>query len=270
MTIFHCINSLGVGGAEVLLKDTVEGLREHQHVICFLRNPDTLVPQLKDHILYDLQHTSWKQSFSTCKKLKQLICRHQPDVVHAHLFESSLLARIATPKKYKFFFTIHNILSKDAFEMNYLSLIAEKLTYHKRHRIIAVSQEALDDYDKWVGIKGKTDVLYNYVSQAFFDLNYNYSQQVTGAFKLVAVGNLRRQKNYLALLEAFQLLKDIPVSLDIFGEGDLKEELQKYIDENGLNIRLMGRVKHVSQVLPDYHAYIMLSWILCMKRVFTM
>ena len=250
---------MGVGGAEVLLKDTVQGLPEHQHVVCYLRQPDTLVPQLKEHICYNLQHSSWKQSFGTCRKLKQIISKHQPDVIHAHLFEATLLTRMVVPEKTKFFFTIHNILSKDAFEVNRLSLVAEKLTYKKRHHIIAVSKVALDDYDKWVGIRGEADVLYNYVSQNFFDLQFDYRQEVNTSFKLVAVGNLRRQKNYPALLEAFKLLNDLPVSLDIYGEGDINDELQTTINKNRLNVRLMGRVNAVSEILPDYHAYIMSS-----------
>lgn len=259
MTIFHCINSLGVGGAEVLLRDTVQGLPQHQHIICFLRKPDRLAAQFANHVLHDLQHSSWKQSFSTCRKLKQIIRKHQPDIIHAHLFEASFLARVAAPKPIPFYFTIHNILSKDAFEINRLSLIAEKLTYKKRHHLIAVSGAALNDYDKWVGIKGKADVLYNYVSQKFFDLQYDYTQEVTESFRLVAVGNLRRQKNYPALLEAFKALKDLPVSLDIYGEGDQKEELQKTIDESQLKVRLMGRVNEISEILLNYHAYIMPS-----------
>jgi glycosyltransferase involved in cell wall biosynthesis len=166
---------------------------------------------------------------------------------------------MATPSSVKFYFTIHNVLSKDAFEVNKLSKYAESLTYKKRHHLIAVSKDALDDYDKWIGIKGQSTVLYNYVHQKFFNLHYDENMPIAGDFKLVAVGNLRRQKNYPALLEAFRLLKDEPVSLDIYGSGELKEELESSILTGGLNIRLMGRVNDVSKVLPQYHAYIMAS-----------
>jgi glycosyltransferase involved in cell wall biosynthesis len=257
--ILHCIDSLRVGGAEVLLKDTINGLDSYEHIVCYLRTPTPLLSAIQAQHFYHLEHNSWSNLFSTRRKLKQIIHKHQPDLLHAHLFEPTLIARLSAPKKLKFFFTIHNILSKDAFEVNRLSLIAEKLTYKKRHHIIAVSREALNDYDQWVGIKGKADVLYNYVSQIFFDLHYNYDQQVTDSFKLVAVGNLRRQKNYPALLKALELVKDLPVSLDIYGSGDLQEELQNTIVKNQLNVRLMGRVNDISEVLLNYHAYIMPS-----------
>lgn len=257
--ILHCIDSLRIGGAEVLLKDTINGLDNYEHIVCYLRTPAPLLSSIQAQHFYHLEHNSWTNLFSTRRKLRQIIDRHQPELLHAHLFEPTLIARLSAPKKLKFIFTIHNILSKDAFEVNRLSLIAEKLTYKKRHHVIAVSHQALDDYNKWVGIKGKADVVYNYVSQKFFDLQYDYSQQVNDSFKMVAVGNLRRQKNYPALLKAVELVKDLPVSLDIYGSGDLQEELQNTIDKNKLNVRLMGRVNDVSEILLNYHAYIMPS-----------
>jgi glycosyltransferase involved in cell wall biosynthesis len=150
-------------------------------------------------------------------------------------------------------------MSKDAFEVNRMSVFAEKFTYKKRHTIIGVSQQALNDYNKWIGIKGKSFVLYNYVKQSFFDANYDYNRDIQIAFRLVAVGNLRRQKNYFALLEAIHLLKDHPIHLDIYGSGDLEKELLDKINKDGLNVRLMGRTNDVSAVLPAYHAYIMPS-----------
>lgn len=257
--ILHCIDSLRIGGAEVLLKDTVNGLDDYDHIVCYLRTPAPLLSSIHAQHFYHLEHNSWSNLFSTRIKLKQIIHKHQPHLLHAHLFEPTLIARLSAPKKLKFIFTIHNILSKDAFEVNRLSLFAEKLTYKKRHHIIAVSQEALNDYNQWVGIKGKADVLYNYVSQKFFDLQYHGKQQPTNSFRLVAIGNLRRQKNYPALLNAMELVKDIPVSLDIYGAGDLQEALQNTIDKNNLNVRLMGRVNDVAEILLNYHAYIMPS-----------
>jgi glycosyltransferase involved in cell wall biosynthesis len=258
-TILHCIDSLGLGGAEVLLRDTLPLLGGFNNIVCYLHPPESLATDFKDYPLYCLNYSSKLSTLKAVKALKKIIQKHRVSIIHSHLFYSSLLSRLACPKEVRLFFTIHNILSRDAFEVNRFSLIAEKLTYKKRHHIIAVSHEALNDYDKWVGIKGKADVLYNYVSQKFFDLQYSYNQEVKGSFKLVAVGNLRRQKNYPALLKAMDMVKDIPVTLDIYGSGDLQEELQKAIGENQLNVRLMGRVDDVSEILLNYHAYIMPS-----------
>jgi len=257
--ILHCINSLGVGGAEVLLKDTISQLINFDHVICFLRKPDGLAHDFKNSTLYNLEHTSWWKTLNTCIKIRRIIRKHRVDIVHSHLFDATLLARLAVSKNISFFFTVHNILSKDAFEINRFSAFIERLTYTKNQTIIAVSKEVLRDYDEWIGIKGKSHVLYNYVSQKFFDLTYNDEQTITGDFKLIAVGNFRRQKNYFNLLNAFSLVKELPVSLEIYGSGNLRDSLQQKIDEEGLNVRLMGSVTDISSVLMNYHAYIMAS-----------
>jgi glycosyltransferase involved in cell wall biosynthesis len=258
-TILHTINSLGIGGAEVLLRDTIAGLKEFDHIICYLNSPDTLANSFDSHQVYKLDHKSWSNSLVTIKRIKKIIRDHKVQIVHAHLFEATLVSRLAAGKQVHFFFTIHNMLSKDAFEVNPLSKYAEKLTYKKEQHIISVSKEALKDYDKWIGIKGNSTVLYNYVHQRYFDIQFDYAQMIQNQFRLIAVGNLRRQKNYPTLLKAFTLLKDLPVSLDIYGSGDMKEELQNIISSENINARLMGRADDMAKVLPAYHAYIMAS-----------
>ena len=53
------------------------------------------------------------------------------------------------------------------------------------------------------------------------------------------------------------MLKTIPVSLDIYGAGDLEQNLQQEllhnIEEDKLNIRLMGRSDNVAAVFSKYH-----------------
>jgi glycosyltransferase involved in cell wall biosynthesis len=61
------------------------------------------------------------------------------------------------------------------------------------------------------------------------------------------------------LIEAFSLLKNEKISLNIYGEGGLRGELQKAIDDANVNIQLKGRVSDVSKVLLNYDAYIMSS-----------
>lgn len=255
--ILHIINTLGTGGAEVLLRDTVASLHQYDHVICYLYGPDELVTSFVPHPVYKLHHEGWKDFNSSVAKLKSIIEIHDVAIVHAHLLDATIISRQAVPDHVKYFFTIHNILSKDAFDASRLARIAEQFTYKKDQYIISVSREALKDYQKSIGIKGPSFILYNYVHQKYFDLDYDYDQDIESCFKLVAVGNLRRQKNYPTILKALGLLKDFPVSLDIYGSGDMHDELQAIISNENVNARLMGRSEDVSKVLLKYHAYIM-------------
>lgn len=257
--ILHIIDSFAVGGAEVLLKNTLPLLDGYEHVVCYLGGKEDLKPAFAQYKTISLGHTSNRHILRSARRLRRIIRLEKVDLVHAHLFQSTLVARLATPRSVPLIFTLHNLLSKDAFEVNRLSVWAEKLTYKKRHVIIGVSREAIADYDKWIGVKGESHVLYNGIEEKFFSAEYHPRMDLAGQFRLVAVGALRRQKNYETLLEAFRLLKDIPVSLDIYGSGDLKDALQERIDADQLNVSLKGRVLNIERVLAGYDAYIMPS-----------
>lgn len=257
--ILHVINTLDLGGAEILLRNTLPLLDEYEHVVCYLGGNAALKTSLAAYTVHCLEHRGKRDSLRSVFRLHRIIRDHKIDIVHAHLFYSTLLARLACPRSVKFVFTIHNLLSKDAFEVNRLALWAEKLTYKKRHAIIGVSAGVISDYDAWIGVKGKTFVLYNYIEDKYFTVPYAARENITDYFKLVAVGNLRRQKNYQNLLQAFALLKEYPVSLDIYGGGDLEKDLQDYINQHQLPVTLKGRVQDVSVLLPAYDAYIMCS-----------
>lgn len=257
--ILHCINSLCTGGAEVLLKNTIPLLHDFEHVVCYLNKPDDLIHEFKLYPVYCLDHKSWSDSFKTIIKLRKIIRSHKVDLLHSHLFDSTILARLACRSKTKLAFTIHSPLSQDAFLLNKLSLFAEKLTYRKKHTVISVSNFVQEDYNNWVGIKGQSSVLYNYVKEEFFNLKNISKYNLKNGLRLIAVGNLKRAKNYFKLIEAFSLLKNEKISLDIYGEGGLRGELQKAIDAANVNIQLKGRVQDVSKVLLNYDAYIMPS-----------
>jgi glycosyltransferase involved in cell wall biosynthesis len=257
--ILHVINSLGMGGAELLLKNTLPLLEAYEHIICYLGGSEELKESFSTYPVHCLQHSSRLHFLRSIRRLRKIIKQNNISVIHAHLFDSTLIARLACPDKVKLVFTIHNLLSKDAFEVNRLSLWAEKITYTKRQTVIGVSDGVLKDYNAQVGLKGPSHVIYNYISDIFFNIELKQRPALQNGIRLVAVGNLRRQKNYENLLKAISIIKDFPVSLDIYGSGDLQDALQHFINDHTLNVSLKGRTGDVASVLPNYDAYIMPS-----------
>lgn len=258
-TILHLINSLGRGGAETLLKNTIPLLPEYHHVICYLNKPDDFKEDFKDYQVICLHHRSKLQVLSSIRQIRGIIRKHNVAIVHAHLLESTWLGRLATMKNVHFVSTIHSVLSKDAFEVNKNSLRFEKLTTSARQNIIAVSQTVLDDYLKYVAFKGKTFVLHNFVNPLFFENPKTDYKQEYSQLRLVAVGNLKEAKNYEYILDALTELKDLKVQLDIYGSGQYGTGLQTIIDNQKLNVRLMGSRSDINHVLPEYDAYIISS-----------
>lgn len=80
---------------------------------------------------------------------------------------------------------------------------------------------------------------------------------------IVSVGRLHPQKNHKLLIDAFSLIADrIPdYSLEIYGEGDLREELQKQIDYLNLTKRvfLKGTSKEIHRMIYDAALFVLSS-----------
>jgi len=250
---------LGIGGAEKLLVAVINGLDGYEHHLIILNESGSLIPPITaDCAFLDLGIKNKPDFIRAVSKVKRYIKENRIDIVHAHLYEANILSRLATPRNIPLFNSIHAISSLAAYKGNRLTLTIEKLTYRKRHHIVAVSQEVLNDFEKYVGVKGPATVLYNFIDEHFFAPQPKTEFSKKG-LRLLAVGNLRYQKNYPYLIEAF---RNIPsqVSLDVYGEGPLRNELQQQIDKYKLNIRLCGLQNDMHTVLPNYDAFVMSSF----------
>jgi glycosyltransferase involved in cell wall biosynthesis len=256
--IIHIIDTLGRGGAEILLKNSIKNLPEYKHVVVYLNKPADLKKIFKgDTEFICLEHKGWKTFLKTIIKIRKIIVQKKPVLVHSHLFYSNILARFAIPVDVPLVSNLHSMYSYDAFQKNRLSMILERLSVKRHHSIIAVSKFVLKDYLKFVNFKGKTFVHYNFIPDEFFNINGSGSFQ--GQLKGIAIGNLKEAKNYHYLLKIFNKLKGQNVSLDIIGEGLQREELQKSIDEQNLPVKILGTVENIQPLFQNYNFFIQAS-----------
>jgi glycosyltransferase involved in cell wall biosynthesis len=248
-----------MGGAELLLKNTIQLLPGFEHIVVYLHGPADLTEDftgLGVEVIC-IQHKGWQSLLFSVIKLKKIIKERKPILVHSHLFHSTICARLAVPVSVPLVSTIHSLYSKDAFKKNIKSLFAARLTLKKRHALIAVSDYVLQDYLNYVPFKGKRFVLYNFLPDVLFQNASHQPPRKT--IKLVAVGNLKEAKNYSYLLEVFRHLKETGVSLDIYGTGSLEKELKAYINKEKLNVRLCGSTNDVSGIFQQYDFFIQAS-----------
>lgn len=81
--------------------------------------------------------------------------------------------------------------------------------------------------------------------------------------RAIAVGRLERQKGFDILIDSWQETARLRPDwhLDIYGEGTLREELQKQIDDTGLSgsVTLCGRSNDMMSVYPQYSLHLMPS-----------
>lgn len=258
--ILHVIDSLGVGGAEVMLLSTIKELKEYDHLVVFLNESEDHQHEFSQHAkVLKVNFKSWLLVFFNALKLRKIIRQYKVAIVHAHLWRSVMLTRIALPGNIPFAFTIHSLLREDPFKKNSISLWMERLLSNKREFIISVSKTALDDYAAIVSIKSNVSfIVHNHVSNRFFTASPILQNQEE-ELKLVTVGNLKHAKNYFFLLEALSTIKDFSFELDIYGSGPLERELSDIIRSKKINVRLMGTHQEIDSVLPHYDLFIMAS-----------
>ena len=264
-TILYIIDSLaGIGGAEIMMVAPLREIHNNYNIILVTLYPDNIYKEnffLGDEQIC-LQMRSRKDILIVAERLKKIIKEYKVDLVHSCLYWSVVIARLACNKKILHVFSLATMMTEHIYTHKWYSgytQVIDKITYKKNQVVIAPTHEVLIDFDKAIGIKGKAEVLYNFVSDEFFknQIEHTYSN---GTLKLAAVGNLKDVKNYQLLIDAFKLLKSYPVSLDIYGGGSLIHNYQAQIDEYKLSIYLKGIHNKIYEVLPLYNGFVMSSF----------
>ena len=262
-TLLLVIDELGRGGAEILFMDILPELNQEYSVIAVILSDkfETDFQRMVCDKKYSLGFNSKFSIIPCVQKLKKIIKRHNPSLVHSHLFYSSLIARLACPSNISLIYSLHNEMSKDVFNNSKILTLFEKYTIKKNHSVIAVTEEVLIDYRNTIRKNNRSFVLKNYISADFFQKeiptkDLNQLKEI----RIVAVGNIKKQKNYIYLVKAFQYLKNYPISLDIYGiEDEDFKNLNQEINRYKLPIVFKGPSANINEVLPNYDMYVMCS-----------
>jgi len=217
-------------------------------------------------------------------KLEQLIQKEKPDIAHLHIFYGRLtLSILPVLKKYKIpaVMTLHeykllcpvynmldnkgNICEKCANGSYYHCIIRKCNRNNLSYSFVAALECYIRDYffayEKFIAkfiavskfvankhlqyktnLKDKIDTIYNFIN--FKDIIPSYS---TGDYYLY-FGRLSMEKGILTLLNAWRNFPDL--KLKIVGDGTLKEEIIRYIQENNMHhAELLGY--RTGEVLND-------------------
>ena len=133
----------------------------------------------------------------------------------------------------------------------------------------------------WCFKSGKALILQSEDQRAFFSksvqkkavvipnpINEKYIENAkteynSNSHNVVAAGRLSNQKNYKMMIDAIKIVKNeySDVLLQIYGNGDLKDLLTAYVNEQGLdeNIHFMGRSNELYRVYQQADLYLMSS-----------
>jgi glycosyltransferase involved in cell wall biosynthesis len=168
----------------------------------------------------------------------------EADVVHCHdIFFWYLPFRFLNPTK-KVYTTFHgyegNKIPK--FKAILMHKLAEKLSKGN----ICVG----DVIVKWYGTK-PTFVTYGAVDKRLIELG---SQSPKANQDAMFIGRLEEETGIMKYMEALKILKNekINLSLDVYGDGALRSEAEKFATKNNLKVNFKGFVGNVTDYIKDY------------------
>ncbi|HBT3439070.1 TPA: glycosyltransferase, partial [Klebsiella pneumoniae] len=226
--IVYVINTLDPGGAELGLEKLIKNNLFNEfdlNLIVIQKTNSALYSRLNDNLANKISYlteSKIKNIFIPlyAVKLSKLLQKIRPDIVISSLSQSTIITRLL-----KVLFNYKHI----SFEHN--TNFQNKLAYQ-----IISKTDSLSDYfwcdsiatQKFLlergveKIKSKIIPLF-YIDHAITFLEKTFSPEL----KIISVGRLTKQKNYAYTLSVLKKLVDkgVNASLDIYGVGELKEEL---------------------------------------------
>lgn len=131
-----------------------------------------------------------------------------------------------------------------------------KLLFHHTRLFVFQTEEARNGFFKIA--LSKTCVIPNPVDASFFQIVPSKTSET-----IVSIGRLTNQKNFALLVDAFaDIAADYPsVELRIYGEGELKAELEERASRLGVEkrVHLCGRTSDVPRVLAGAKMFVLSS-----------
>ena len=247
MKIIYVIETLdSCGGAENSVVNIALELKSRGHdvSIAFLHEPNHFVKILNnkqiEFICLNLKHR-W-DLVSCFFKLRKYLKRKNPEIVNAINFFPMLYLSLASipGKKFKSFVTYHN-LGYDSYPADTIyKTIRKKIDIFLNKNFInchvAVSEAVGKSYQKHLKLK-KINIINNIIPIQNLLKYSKISKKKNKIPKLIMTGRLIREKGYHYMLEAAKILKkkNIAFVLSIYGNGILKNEIEKKIKEDKLS-----------------------------------
>lgn len=253
MKLLFVITGLGMGGAENLVTTLADGMsaKGHEVLIVYLTGSAIVIPKNPQIELIGLNMKSGRGFLNAYLKLREVISKFKPDVVHSHMVHANLLSRLVrlTIKIPKLVCTAHSTYEGGRFRM-----LAYRVTDSLADISTNVSKMAVTEFERKGAVPlGRMVPVLNGIDYEKFSPNelarassrQKYCRDNKKVF--IAVGRLFDAKDYPSLLRAFALVveKDKNVTLWIVGDGPLRSDLEHLANELGIsNHTLFLGVRH--------------------------
>ena len=265
MNVLHLLASGGVGGIEVLCREYAK-YSEHKNVFVFLLGKKrTICKEMKKRgdIVYEIDNSKL-DVFRTFKLLSKLCGLHKIDVIVEHHSSPILYMYIwALKLKYRSLCSIMYAHSNAALILRledsgffFRKTVLSK-GLNQADCVVAISNSVRESLVRYFKIKeDKVRVIYNGVDTEKFSSNVRKRNAYS---KIIYVGRLIEKKGVqLTLNELGNLSPEIKFHFMIVGDGDYREELEKYVKQNHLEkkVSFLGTRDDVAELLKESDIFI--------------
>ncbi len=235
------ISSLQKGGSERVMVNLAEYFHGRGYEVI-------LVTQYKQENEYDisseirrvysepdeseLQESRLKNFITRFRKLRDIWKSYKPDVILSFLGKNNLMAIVTS-----LFLPVKTAVSVRGeptmeYEGRLMQMIA-KFVFRFADGAVFQTRQAFDFFPK--AVRKKSVILPNPLNAQFLNRRYDGEREEV----IVSAGRLDENKNHAMLIHAFdKIASEFPkLRLVIYGDGELREDLQALIDEKGLSER---------------------------------
>lgn len=258
INIAFVIDSLLQGGAETILVNTVIELgnsNEYNIYVITCKSTGDLLNKLPENVTHLHIPLNGIKSLIV---LRKFLMENNISIIHAHLYNSIIFSRLAIwGKKIGLVQTYHNLdYCKNAVYYSKWRTLLEKFTFNQKFISIYVSEICRDCVES---VRKSTThyILPNFAGAEFIP---NYKQSDKNELRIVLIGNLKKVKNISMAIQSLKTIRDKPIYLDVYGKGELKNDLQNEIDSTNSNVTLKGYSSMSSESLKGYDVILSTSF----------
>ena len=261
---FYC-SSLTKGGAERVFANLAEYFTEKGYTVYMVtqykqEDEYCLKPGIT-RILSDITPGEEKNGrignfFARYLKMRKILKKIQPDIVFSCSGKNNFMAECASVGLQSK--TVVSIVANPIVEYptNVMQMLA-RILFRFADGIVFQTQEAMEFFPK--AIQKKSVILPNSLNPCFIRERYRGEREK----EIVAVGRLDDNKNHAMLLQAFAGIKEeFPdYRIVIYGEGEDRPKLEKFIAEYGLTgrVSLPGRTDRIEEKIYKSSLFVLTS-----------
>jgi len=260
--IMFYINRISYGGAERVLVNLSSQFVAHGYeavMVTSFRSSEEYVldSKVKRVSLENEQiiQSRLRRNISRICKLRKICREEKPDVLISFMAEPNFRAILATRGlPVKTIVSVRNDPNKEY--GGKVGIVVGKYILPLADGCVFQTDDAKQWFPK--RLQKKSRIIFNAVKEEFFNVERNRVDN-----RIVTCGRLVGQKNHKLLIDAFSIVNEQykEAILYIYGEGELKERLEKYIVEKKLEekVVLKGNTDDVKKVLAEATVFVLSS-----------